>query len=167
MITSQRAGAQLRIVARPDQSATWRSNKLVLLALAIPSLGAALGFALAGAWPILPLAGLELTALGIALYVVNRKLQYRQVITLDGDTVTVEEGFNCPAQCWHFQRRATGLSVVPETHPWESPELTLHDRCDCVHLGEFLGRKDTLKLLELLRAEIGVRECGVQTELRV
>ncbi len=155
------------IVARPDQSATWRDNQLVLLALAVPSLGAAILFALAGAWPILPLAGLEMTALAVALYLVNRKLQYRQVITLDGDTVTVDKGFRCPLQSWRFQKRATGLSIVPEAHPWESPAVTLHDRRDSVSLGEFLGRSDTLALIELLRQEIRVGAQDRLTHVRV
>jgi uncharacterized membrane protein len=53
------------IVAKPNCSATWRSNQLVLLPLALPSLTIATAFALLGAWPILPFAGLELLALSV------------------------------------------------------------------------------------------------------
>ena len=77
------------IVAQPNCSATWRSNKLVLFALALPSLGAATGFALLGAWPVLPFAGLELLALGSALYYVNWKQHYRHVITLSDDSIRI------------------------------------------------------------------------------
>jgi uncharacterized membrane protein len=164
VVTSARRGTQLMIVARPDHSSSWRSNMLMLLALAIPSLGAAIMFALAGAWPILPLAGIELSALGAALYWVNRKLQYRQVITVNGDSITIDKGYEAPREHWTFKRDKTGIGVIPEAHPWEGPSLSLHDRNDCVQLGEFLGRDDTLELLGLLRKEVRVGSNSRLTE---
>jgi uncharacterized membrane protein len=157
MITSSRCGKQLMIIVRPDQSSSWRTNKLMLLALAIPSLGAAILFALAGAWPILPLAGIELGALGTALYWVNRKLQYRQVITVNGDSITIDKGYEAPREHWQFKRDKAGIGVIPESHPWDAPSLSVHDRHECVQLGEFLSRDDTLRLLGLLSKEIRVR----------
>ena len=156
MVTSTRNHSHLTIVAKPNHSSTWRNNLLVLLAISVPSLGAAIGFALLGAWPILPFAGLELLALGSALYYVNWKLQYRHVITLSDDSVRIDKGFYLPRQTWMFKRHATGLAVTPERHPWEGPELALHDRQEKVSLGEFLNRDDSLKLLALLKREIRV-----------
>jgi len=165
MVTAKRTGCGLQIIARPNRSANWRSNMLVLGALTVPSLGAAVGFALQGAWPILPLAGLELTALGVALYCVNRRLQFRQVITVGPDTVAVAEGFATPRQHWHFHRRSTGLTIVTEDHPWEGPSLLLHDGGESVALGNFLGRDDVLHLFALLRGEIGVRGHSGRAEI--
>jgi len=144
------------IVARPNRSATWRSNLLVLVALSVPSLGIAIGFALMGAWPILPFAGLELLALAAALYYVNWKLQYRHVITLSDDSVWIDKGYYAPRQSWQFTRQGTGLAITPEKHPWEGPELSLHDRNESVRLGEFLSRDDCLELMALLKQEIRV-----------
>ena len=155
----------MTIVARPDRSSSWRANLLLLYALAVPSLGAAIAFALAGAWPILPLAGLELLALGAALYCVNLKMQYRHVITLDKDVVTIDKGFKTPRESYSLQREAAGMTIVPEAHPWESPELAVHDRNRTVTLGEFLGREDQLRLIELLRGELRVRACSRRTQL--
>ena len=160
MITSTRNARTLLIVAKPNHSSTWRSNQLVLLAIAVPSLGAGIGFALMGAWPILPLAGLEITALGLALYYVNWKLQYRHVITVDDDKVIVAKGFYMPKQRWEFDRRAAGLTVTPQQHPWDGPRLTLHNDSEQVCVGEFLNRTDCLKLLAILREEIRVRTHG-------
>lgn len=160
MVNSTRHGSQLEIIARPNQSASWRTNLLVLAALAVPSLGAAIGFALAGAWPILPLAGLELTALGAALYYVNWKLQYRQVITVNENSVQVDEGYLAPRQRHRFARPAAALSVLREEHPWKGPQLALYDRNGSVQLGEFLGREDALKLQSLLESELAVRTRG-------
>ncbi|WP_116368684.1 DUF2244 domain-containing protein [Parahaliea mediterranea] len=157
MVTSRRHNRQFTIVARPNRSASWRANKLVLLALSIPSLGIATGFALLGAWPILPLAGLELGALGSALYYVNWKLQYRHVITLTDDEVRIDKGFYLPRQSWQFCRKHTGLLVQRQQHPWESPGISLQNRGEAVCVGEFLNRDDGLALLALLRAELQVR----------
>lgn len=153
------------IVARPDCSASWRANMLLLTALAVPSLGAAIVFALAGAWPILPLAGLELLALGAALYCVNHKLQYRHVITVSDDCITIDKGFKAPRQSWSLRRDTTGMTIVSEENPWQGPELAVHDRDCSVSLGEFLGRDDQLQLIELLRGELHVRASSRRTQL--
>ncbi len=156
MVTTARTASRLMIIARPNRSASWRANKLVLLALAVPSLGIATGFALMGAWPILPLAGLELLAVGSALYYVNWKLQYRHVITLSEDSVRIDKGFYAPRQSWQFPRQGTGLAIVPEQHPWDGPGLSLQRTGESVSVGEFLNRDDSLKLAELLRREMRV-----------
>jgi len=156
VVTSSRSADVLMIVARPNQSQSWRSNLYILLALSVPCLGAATAFTLLGAWPILPLAGLEMLALGAALYYVQWKLQYRQVITLSHDCVRIDKGHYYPRQSWQFPRHRAGLTIVPEAHPWESPALALHDRSESVSVGEFLNRDDALQLLALLRRELRI-----------
>ncbi|TGD73995.1 DUF2244 domain-containing protein [Mangrovimicrobium sediminis] len=161
MVTSSRSKGGLMIVARPNQSQSWRSNIYILLALCVPCLGAAIGFSLLGAWPILPFAGLEMLALGSALYYCHWKLQYRQVITLSDDSVRIDKGHYYPRQSWQFKRQRAGLTIVPRNHPWESPDLALHDRSETVRIGEFLNREDALELLALLRRELRVDSHGV------
>jgi uncharacterized membrane protein len=156
VVRSDRSGNALTIVAQPNHSSTWRANKLALLAIAVPSLGAAVGMAAAGAWPVLPFAGLEMAALGSALYYVNWKLQYRQVITLSDDTVRVEKGHYVPKRSWQLQRAGAALAVTPERHPWESPRLCLYSAELTVPIGEFLNREECLSLLRLLRGEMRV-----------
>lgn len=156
MVTSTRCAQHYRIIASPNCSASWRSNKLALVFLSIPSLLIATGFLLLGAWPILPFAGLELLALGSSLYYVSWKLQYRHVITFSGDSVRIEKGCYAPRRSWQFPRRRTGLAISPEQHPWDGPGLCLHDSSDRVPVGDFLGRDEALKLAELLRREVRV-----------
>lgn len=52
----------------------------------------AVGFAWLGFWPIVPFAGLELAALGAALWVSVRGNRYREVVRLQGEEVVVEFG---------------------------------------------------------------------------
>ena len=95
VVLVNQAGQEKVIVVKPNHSATWRHNLWLLAALAVPSLGAGIAFALLGAWPILPLAGLELTALAGALYWVNWKLEYRHVIRLTDQLITIDKAISC------------------------------------------------------------------------
>jgi uncharacterized membrane protein len=156
VVTSTRNRLSLRIVAQPNCSASWQTNQRVLFLLAIPSLIAATGFALLGAWPILPIAGLELLTLGGALYYVNWKLQYRHVITLSDEAIRIDKGFYAPRETWTFARDDTGLAITPEKHPWDGPELSVHSHHQRVSVGEFLNRDDCLKLAGLLKKELRV-----------
>jgi uncharacterized membrane protein len=164
VVSSIRTATQLMIIARPDQSATWRANLLLLLALAVPVLAIAVVFAALGAWLVLPFAGLELLALGSALYHVNWKQQYRHVITVSAESVSIAKGHYAPRQRWRFARHSAGLTVTAEQHPWDGPELCVYDHHESVTLGEFLNRDDSLKLIALLQQEVRVRSRGVRTQ---
>lgn len=157
MVSSRRTSASLVIVARPNHSSSWRNNKLALLALCVPSLGAAIGFTALGAWPVLPFAGVELAALAAALYYVNWKLEYRHVITLDDDSVCIDKGHYVPKRHYRFEREQAALAITPEQHPWEGPKLAVYGRQESVIVGDFLNRDDCLSLMKILREELLVR----------
>ena len=163
MVSSSRTATRLMIIARPNQSATLNTNVQVLLALSIPVLGIAVVFALLGAWLILPFAGLELLALAAALYRVKWQQQYRQVITVSADSVWIDKGHHTLCQHWQFSRHSTGLTITTEHHPWDGPQLCVHDRNESVTLGEFLNREDSLQLIDLLQRDIRVRSSGART----
>ncbi len=157
MINSIRTATRLMIVARPNQSASWNENLLLLLLLSIPMLAIAIGFALLGAWLILPFAGVELLALAAALYRACRRQQFREVITVSDDSICVDQGYHCPRHHWRFARASAGLSITTEQHTWNPPALRMHDCQASVQLGAFLNREDSLQLIALLRPEIRVR----------
>lgn len=60
--------------------------------VAVPGLGIAGVFAAQGFWPIFPFAGLELSALGAALWVSLRRNRYREVLRFEGGQLAVEFG---------------------------------------------------------------------------
>ena len=157
MVVLNRVDRETVILVKPNHSSSWRQNLWLLGALAVPSLGAGIAFALAGAWPILPFAGMELAALGGALYWVNWKLEYRHVIRLTDEIVTVDKGYFVPKRSWRFSRPHSALRVVPEHHHWQGPELSVHDRMSETRVGDFLNREETLQLLSLLRQELRIR----------
>ncbi|WP_169729316.1 DUF2244 domain-containing protein [Solimonas soli] len=76
----------------PNASLTVGQAWLFFGLMAATGLGVAGLMAARGLWPILPFAGLELAALGTALYVSVRRNGYREVIRMSGETVHVEFG---------------------------------------------------------------------------
>ena len=144
------------IVAEPNRSATWETNKIVLILMCCLSGAIALGFTLLGAWPILPFAGLEMMALGSALYYVCWKLRYRHVITLSEDVVRIQKGHYYPKKEWEIAADDAKLSIVPERHPWDGPAITLYSKGEEISLGEFLNRDDTLELLSHLKGRVRI-----------
>ena len=156
MVYKQHSGSDDMIVAEPNRSATWQTNKLVLIVMCCLSGFIATGFAALGAWPVLPFAGLEMLALGSALYYVCWKLRYRHVITFGGDTVRIQKGHYYPRQEWEIDVQDAALSVTPEQHPWEGPAISLFSKGEEISLGEFLNRDDSLALLSHLRGRLRI-----------
>ena len=114
MVSVNRAGSETVILIKPNHSASWRQNLWLLAALAVPSLGAGVAFALLGAWPILPFASIELVALGGALYWVNWKLEYRHVIRFTNGSVVIDKGYFIPKRSWHFLREEAALRLIED-----------------------------------------------------
>jgi len=56
------------------------------------SLGIGVTFAWIGLWPILPFAGLELLAVGVALFYSLRRNAYREVVSFDAEMIGIEFG---------------------------------------------------------------------------
>jgi len=54
-------------------------------------------------------------------------------------------------------REETALRVSPETHPWQGPKVSVHDRQSETRVGDFLNREETLQLLDLLKQQLTVR----------
>jgi uncharacterized membrane protein len=157
VVSVNRAGSETVILIKPNHSASWRQNLWLLAALAVPTLGPGVAFALLGAWPILPFASIELVALGGALYWVNWKLEYRHVIRFTDGSVVIDKGYFIPKRSWHFLREEAALRISTETHPWQGPELSVHDQQTETRVGDFLNRDETLELLNLLKQQLSVR----------
>lgn len=81
-----------QLVIGPNASLSGRQAWGVMAFMSAVGFGIAGAFAALGFWPIVPFAGLELAALGAALWVVTRRNRYREVIRFGADTVRVEMG---------------------------------------------------------------------------
>lgn len=85
------SSGDFQIIARPNRSLSSMGMVKVIAIIATFSLIVAIGFGLAGAWLVLPFAGLELLALAYAFYYINCHAGDYESITIDGDQLAVEK----------------------------------------------------------------------------
>jgi len=83
-------GAQFQIVSHRNNSSSRCVRLLVFGSLGLFTLLVATGFVLAGAWPVLPFAGIECIALFLAYCWLQRHDRDYELIAIDGDNVVVE-----------------------------------------------------------------------------
>lgn len=104
-----------RILVSANCSLTPKMALVFFLGVATGSLSVALYFVWHGFWPVLPFAGLELVFLGAALWVSQRRGQYREIITVFEDRVRVEKGAGGPEEI--FEAPRTWVRLVEEQGP--------------------------------------------------
>lgn len=167
MVSASDDGMLQRIVICPNRSADWRANLRLLAFLFAVSLCIGTGFALVGAWMILPFAGIELLALGAALYYVNWRLTYREVITLGRGAVHIVKGVYRPREEWHFALEHATVSVRDSTQPRARPLVSLCHLREEIDIGGCLGDEELEDLLAQLRATgLRVRHHGAPGKRR-
>lgn len=81
-----------RFVLGPNASLTVRGAWFCMALASFATLGAAAWCTYLGFWPVLPFAGLELGALGLALWVSVRRNAYREVVSFGEDRISIEFG---------------------------------------------------------------------------
>ncbi len=95
-----------------------------------------------GAWMVLPFAGLEVACVGAGMYYVSWKLNFKQIITMEHDSLIIQKGVYFPKQEWRWQRSATDLINTPSKYRMSPPKLQLKHRNESVEIGDFLNRDD-------------------------
>lgn len=153
MVTLESAGGEQWLVARPNCSASWQANRLLILALGSWSLMIALFFCVIGLWPIAPFLGLEVLAMACGLYAARWKLEQRHVLRFQPDTLVVEKGVHRPRFRCQLPRTAAFVSVEIQSPPWDSLKIFLCDRREHIPVGNFLNPDETRQLLRQLRAQ--------------
>jgi len=82
-------GEGLQVIVRPNRTLTLRGMTVLFAGLTVVVLTIGVGFTLAGAWPVLPFAGLELALVGAVLYRLFRHADDHDRIMIDRERVTV------------------------------------------------------------------------------
>lgn len=147
------------LLMMPNRSVDWETNKKVIAAIGAFSIGIALAATLIlGAWPILPFAGIEITAVAIALYYVSWKLNYRQVVRLSEQWLCIEKGVYYPKQSWRWPRHSVTLVLGQATHYLDGKTLALQYQQETVELGEFLNPEERQEAIDhLVQLRLAVR----------
>tara|TARA_B100000767_G_scaffold275025_1_gene310088 strand:- start:1276 stop:1773 length:498 start_codon:yes stop_codon:yes gene_type:complete len=147
------------LILSPDRSLDWDGNKRVIWSLGGICIGIAMAFTIiAGAWVMLPFAGLEVLTLSLALYYVSWKLSYRHVIIISNKQLIIEKGVYRPRGKWVWQKQATRLITTPPKHDWEAQSLQLINDDEQVNIGNFLSQSDANELIAFFKSEILVTQ---------
>jgi uncharacterized membrane protein len=100
-----------KIIVRPNNSLSVENTVKLVCALAAISMLVGIGFAMAGAWMVLPFAGLEIIAIAYAFYYITLHSGDYESIAIEGDRVTVEKhGYKSSTEVV-FQRYWAQVSV--------------------------------------------------------
>ena len=142
----------------PNAVMPWRQQILLYSIIAAFSLGVGVGFFFQGLTLILPFAGLEVSALGIALYFTARQGTQKEVIRIRENKVIVETGMSQPDKTYFFER--TWLQVVHKhsSHSWYPSSLLLRSHGKQLEIGQFLNEEERKGLAIDLRNAIKAPE---------
>ena len=139
------------IVLKPNNSATWRFNVLVVASLALIALLISTFFMLQGAWMIAPFSGLEILALLVCLYLCARSNIQTEVIKFSPDKVTIEQGRTFAEKSWEYHRSWAKIFVRKPRHRGHPERVLIRSHGRELELGSFLNKADKQKLVKKLR----------------
>ena len=141
-----------RIVIRPNRSLSFRG--MVWLFSAYVGLMAVigLGFLGAGAWMVLPFAGVEVVLIFLIFYfVVYRHTNDHELVIIEGETVSViSHKGNSQTHC-EFPRYWARLKLERNEHRWYPSRLMLGCYGRFVEIGSGLGEKERKALAQRLK----------------
>ncbi len=152
-----------RVVLIPNRSISWSLLVRFYIFTCFVSFSIASIFAFLGYWMVIPFSGLEMLALGIGLYVVNKKIYAQEVVTFIEDKIKVEKGCRRPDQAWEFDRHWARITVeVQESRP-KKQKIFIGSHGKKVELGSFLHDSEKESLAFELNAGILSRNFVRQT----
>jgi uncharacterized membrane protein len=142
-------GAGFSYFRRHCSSLDWRLLSLVFGSLALFLVLVAAAFAAAGAWLIIPFAGVEIVALGIAAWWTLRRAGDYERLAFDGDRILVEireQGLSRRFEfnrCWARLVTGDAGTVALRSHGRE------------IAIGRFCGEEGRQVLARELRSRLG------------
>lgn len=144
-----------QIVISPNCSLTPRTATLFLCATGGATFLIAGFMASKGLWPILPFAGLEVALLVWATMHSIRRGRDREILEIDGNTVTVALMKGSHRQITVFPRHWTKVKLRAPLHGLHQSRLTLESQGRACEVGAFLTEDERCSLAERLKLLIG------------
>lgn len=139
------------IVLKPNNSATWRFNMMVVASLALIGLLISTFFFVQGLWVIAPFSGLELMLLLTCLYLCTRSNIQTEVIKFSPDKVIVEQGRTFAEKSWEYHRTWAKIFVRKPKHRGHPDQIVIRSHGKELELGSFLNKDDKEALVKKLR----------------
>ena len=144
-----------RIIAKPNCSLSSKERLGVVVLVASLSFIIAIGFVIAGAWLVLPFAGLEVLAVGFAFYYVNCHSGDYESLTIEGDKLAIEKHSYKKTSEIVFNRY--WARVMLRDLPGGDQALLLRSHGKEVEFGRyFMNNDQRLALAKQLQKRVGV-----------
>ena len=156
MVALGHAGAGLlRIEICPNCSLSVRGAVMFFGSLCFVSFGIAGMLAIQGFWPILPFAGLEMLALGLALKVSLGRRFHRQTITVTDDQISIESRDRLDSSQVVFPRHWAQVKLRRPASRLHPSRLTIESHGRQCELGSFLTEAERRGLALRLQRLVG------------
>lgn len=139
-----------RLLIEPNRSMAWQTVVALYLLMVFVSLAIGLAYYHIGLKLVLPFCGLEMLALGAALYVTSWRSSIREVVTVNKDSVAVESGRTKPDRRFEFQRLWAQVVLERSRNSWYPSRLLIRSHGRQVEIGRFLNEEERRGLAELL-----------------
>jgi uncharacterized membrane protein len=154
---------ETRLVIGPNASLSVRHAWWFMGLAAFPGFAIAAGMALLGFWPVLPFVGLELAALGTALFVSLRRNGYREVLVFEPQCVRVELGMlgRGAGTVIELPRSSSRVLLEPGMHRNEPTQLILSSAGRRVRIGACLTDDERSQLAARMKQLLTPAWCPV------
>lgn len=130
------------IELHPNCSLTPRAAVLFYSSIVAISLCVAIGFASLGLWPVLPFAGLEMLAVGLALAVSIKQGHCREVICVDEEQVRITKQGGRGDQNVAFPRYWTRIQMRHSAFRGHPSRLLIGSQGKFCEVGAFLTEEE-------------------------
>ena len=141
-------------IIKPNNSLSWKGNKIFFFILFFVSFVIAFSFAMAGMWLILPFAGLEMILLGSALTFCYIKNSQCEIVKIDEKNVSVsliksrnKKVFGCRKYWAKFILNKPRLKGYPH-------KLVLRSAGREMEIGALLTDEERIKLAGMLKKNV-------------
>jgi len=138
-------------VVMPNKAMPWNQLVWIYSIIASFTIGVALGFFSQGLTLVLPFAGLEVVALGAALYISAWRGGVKEVISVTGDKIRIEIGHDSPEQCHELKRVWAQVVLERPWNNWYPSRLFIRSHGRQVEIGRFLNESERQGLAKELQ----------------
>jgi uncharacterized membrane protein len=151
MVTIKQTPTVTIITLSPNQSASWRETKTVIMVMVVLVMFIAIGWTMAGAWVILPFAGLEVGLFAYFMYRICRQGFAQQIITISDNLVLIESGIQRREVARTYHRELLSFEIKETERDWHLPDIVLCLDNYRLSIGEFLNPDDRTLLKDALQ----------------
>ena len=153
------------IVLKPNNSATWQFNVLVISSLACVAFLISIFFLMQGLWLILPFSGLEIMLLYLGLCICVRANATTEVITFHNNTVIIEKGRTHSEHSWEYQRSWAKIFIKSPEYRGHPKRIFIRSHGEELELGAFLNKQDKENFISKLKNIVYCRRADNITQV--